>query len=73
MALDDAADDYDEKPRSKWIPTSIPQRSTAPCEEALKWALFVDEFRCIGCRRCLHMAPASFRIEDAHKRARVFA
>lgn len=32
-----------------------------------------DEATCIGCKQCVWCAPATFRIEPAHGRSRVFA
>jgi ferredoxin len=36
-------------------------------------AVFVDEQSCIGCKNCMWCAPATFRVEEAHGRSRVFA
>lgn len=36
-------------------------------------AVFVDENSCIGCKQCVWVAPAMFRIEPEHGRSRVFA
>ena len=34
-------------------------------------AVFVDECACIGCGKCVHVAPATFALEDQWGRARV--
>ena len=33
----------------------------------------MDENNCIGCMNCVHTAPATFRMNQDHGRARVFA
>lgn len=34
-------------------------------------AVFVDEFTCIGCKHCAHVAPNTFYIEPEYGRSRV--
>lgn len=34
--------------------------------------MYVDEYTCIGCTNCAHVAPNTFFMEDEHGRARVF-
>jgi ferredoxin len=34
-------------------------------------AVFVDEFTCIGCKHCAHVAPNAFYIEPEYGRSRV--
>jgi ferredoxin len=36
-------------------------------------AVFVDEISCIGCKQCVFIAAATFRLEQEHGRSRVFA
>lgn len=36
-------------------------------------AVFVDEVACIGCKQCIYIAAATFRMEAEHGRSRVFA
>lgn len=57
---------------SKWVPGIRPDwaKNTDPAETR---AVFVDEQSCIGCKQCVHLAPATFRIEGHHGRSRVFA
>ncbi len=35
-------------------------------------AVYVDEFTCIGCKHCAHVAPNTFYIEADYGRSRVF-
>lgn len=59
------------EPLSKWIPTMVP--SMAKHEDPAETrAVFVDESSCIGCKNCMWCAPATFRMEEAHGRSRVF-
>lgn len=34
--------------------------------------MYVDEYTCIGCTNCAHVAPNTFYMDDEHGRARVF-
>ena len=68
-ALDDANDDFTNKPLSKWL-VGHKLGKAAPGETR---GVFVDEFSCIGCQNCIFEAAATFRIEKTHGRARVFA
>lgn len=36
-------------------------------------AVFVDEISCIGCKNCIYIAAATFRMEPDYGRSRVFA
>lgn len=55
---------------SKWLANTKMGKNTDPKETR---AVFVDEIRCIGCKQCMHISPATYRMEDAHGRSRVFA
>lgn len=72
-ALDEALVDEDDgftgEPLSKWMANTKMGKNTDPNESR---AVFVDELTCIGCKQCVWCAPATFRIEDAHGRSRVF-
>jgi len=59
----DEEDDYTGELRSRWC---------AKKEEETR-AVFVDEISCIGCKQCIYIAPATFRIEPDHGRSWVFA
>jgi ferredoxin len=68
-ALTDDEDGYTGQPLSKWCANNKNGKNTDANEER---AVFVDEVTCIGCKQCVWAAPATFRIEDAHGRSRVF-
>lgn len=72
VALQDQNDGYTGKPLSKWIPDIKPEKAKNedPNEDR---AVFVDELSCIGCKNCVWLASAMFRIEPEYGRARVFA
>lgn len=60
------------KPYSKWIPDVRPKwaKNENPDEQR---AVFVDEQRCIGCKNCVFLAAATFRLDPHYGRSRVFA
>ena len=68
-ALDEAADDFTDRPLSKWL-VGHKLGKAAPGETR---GVFVDELACIGCQNCIFEAAATFRMEKTHGRARVFA
>lgn len=72
QTLIDFEDDYTGQPLSKWMPSCKPQmaKNEDPAENR---AVFVDEFSCIGCKQCVWLASATFRMENEHGRSRVFA
>ena len=45
--------------------------ATSPDALAETEAVFVDECACIGCKKCVHVAPATFAMEEEYGRARV--
>jgi ferredoxin len=61
-----------DKPYSKWIPDIKPgmAKNKNPDEHR---AVFVDEQSCIGCKNCVFLAAATFRLDPHHGRSRVFA
>lgn len=69
-ALTDEEDGFSGEPLSKWCANTKFGKNTDPAESR---AVFVDELTCIGCKQCIWCAPATFRIEDAYGRSRVFA
>jgi len=70
QALIDESDGYTGEALSKWCANGPMGKNTDAAETR---AVFVDELTCIGCKQCVWCAPATFRIEDAHGRSRVFA
>jgi ferredoxin len=69
-ALADELDGYTGEPLSKWMAnTKMGKNATADETRAV----FVDELACIGCKHCVYMAPATFRMEESYGRSRVFA
>lgn len=72
QALADDDESYTGKPLSKWMPeiNMGMSKNEDPNEDR---AVFVDEFSCIGCKNCIYLAAATFRLEEAHGRSRVFA
>ena len=62
---------YTGEPLSK-TPRPGHSMSKAESEAQLTKAVFVDEVSCIGCTMCTRAAPAVFRMESKHGRARVF-
>lgn len=70
QALIDESDGYTGEALSKWCANGPMGKNADPVESR---AVFVDELTCIGCKQCVWCAPATFRIEDAHGRSRVFA
>jgi len=54
---------FDGQPVSAW--------GTSPEALAETEAVFVDECACIGCRKCVHVAPNTFSMEEDFGRARV--
>ena len=69
-ALTDDADGYTGEPLSKWMANTKMGKNTDAAENR---GVFVDEMTCIGCKQCVWAAPATFRMEDAYGRSRVFA
>lgn len=55
--------------RSEWVPHTAPESAKNEDPEESR-ALFVDEIRCIGCKKCAWLAPSTFVIEADHGRAR---
>lgn len=49
---------------------SHPKGKAKPGEDR---AVFVDEVSCIGCKNCIYIAAATFRMENEYGRSRVFA
>lgn len=70
QALRDDDDTFTGKPLSKWLVGTDMSRAEDAHETR---AVFVDEIACIGCKQCIFIAPATFRIEGEHGRSRVFA
>lgn len=68
-ALADEDDGYTGEPLSKWMANTRMGKNTDANESR---AVFVDEVTCIGCKQCVWCAPATFRMEDAFGRSRVF-
>lgn len=68
-ALSIDEDGFTNLPLSKWCANTKLGKNVDPAEER---AVFVDETTCIGCKQCVWVAPATFRIEDAYGRSRVF-
>lgn len=73
-SLDEALEDEDDgfKPGvtlSKWCANTKMGKNSDPNESR---AVFVDEIACIGCKQCVWVAPATFRIEEQYGRSRVF-
>eukprot|EP00276_Gloeochaete_wittrockiana_P007209 CAMPEP_0184655690 /NCGR_PEP_ID=MMETSP0308-20130426/14339_1 /TAXON_ID=38269 /ORGANISM="Gloeochaete witrockiana, Strain SAG 46.84" /LENGTH=271 /DNA_ID=CAMNT_0027092373 /DNA_START=333 /DNA_END=1148 /DNA_ORIENTATION=+ len=60
----------DEYNVARGLPLSTITYSMGACRNGR--GVFVDEFQCIGCKNCAHVASNSFFIEDNHGRARVF-
>lgn len=58
---------------SKWAPDSMMAHRATNDDPAESRAVFVDEASCIGCMNCVFTAPATFRMNHEHGRARVFA
>ncbi len=50
--------------------TRTPPTTTGDLKQAR--FVYVDEYACIGCTNCAHVAPNTFYMEDGHGRARVF-
>ncbi len=71
-ALADQADDYTGEALSKWIPATRPKMAKHKDPEENR-GVFVDEISCIGCKQCVFIAAATFRLEADHGRSRVFA
>lgn len=73
-ALDEALADEDDgftgELLSKWCANSGMGKNADPAESR---GVFVDELSCIGCKMCMHVSPATFRIEEEYGRSRVFA
>eukprot|EP01025_Chloroclados_australasicus_P004085 TRINITY_DN10988_c0_g1_i1.p1 TRINITY_DN10988_c0_g1~~TRINITY_DN10988_c0_g1_i1.p1 ORF type:complete len:359 (-),score=41.76 TRINITY_DN10988_c0_g1_i1:208-1284(-) len=72
IALRDERDGYTGQPLSKWIPDVQPSMAKHEDPEESR-AVFVDEQACIGCKNCVWVAPATFRVEASYGRSRVFA
>lgn len=70
QALQDQEDDYTGKPLSKWLAGHHLSKAQEVQEDK---AVFVDEVSCIGCKQCVWLASATFRIDPQHGRSRVFA
>ena len=71
LALQDDADGYTGQPLSKWVPGVQPKMAKNKNPNETR-AVFVDEQSCIGCKNCMWVAPATFRIEETWGRSRVF-
>lgn len=69
-ALTAGDDDYTGVPLSKWLVGHKLGKATDLNEQR---AVFVDEGSCIGCKQCVWLAPATFRMESDYGRSRVFA
>ena len=68
-ALEDESDGFTGQPLSKWMANTKMGKNEDPNETR---AVFVDECSCIGCKQCVWVAPATFRLEDDYGRSRVF-
>ena len=68
-ALEDENDGYTGQLLSKWAAGTKMGKNEDPNETR---GVFVDECSCIGCKQCVWLAPATFRIEDEWGRSRVF-
>jgi ferredoxin len=68
-ALEDENDGYTGQMLSKWMANTRMGKNEDPNETR---GVFVDECSCIGCKQCVWLAPATFRIEEEYGRSRVF-
>ncbi len=68
-ALEDENDGYTGQMLSKWMAGTRMGKNEDPNETR---GVFVDECSCIGCKQCVWLAPATFRIEEEYGRSRVF-
>ena len=68
-ALEDENDGYTGQMLSKWMAGTKMGKNEDPNETR---GVFVDECSCIGCKQCVWLAPATFRIEEEWGRSRVF-
>lgn len=69
-ALADEDDGYTGEPLSKWMANTKMGKNWKADENR---AVFVDEQTCIGCKQCVWIAAATFRMEEEYGRSRVFA
>ncbi|GAB4820064.1 hypothetical protein N2152v2_007110 [Parachlorella kessleri] len=70
VALQDQEDGFTGEMLSKWM-VGHKMGKAANMDETR--GIFVDEIRCIGCQMCMHISPATYRIESEYGRSRVFA
>lgn len=68
-ALEDENDGYTGEMLSRWMANTKMGKNEDPNETR---GVFVDECSCIGCKQCVWVAPATFRIEEEYGRSRVF-
>ncbi|CAG9460155.1 unnamed protein product [Pedinophyceae sp. YPF-701] len=68
--LEDDDMGFTGKPLSRWCG---PGHKMSKAEEGETRAVFVDENSCIGCKQCVWVAAATFRMENEYGRSRAFA